>query len=274
MRSFLSRWPRSGARVFGGRDSDPAPWERIAGSRASWRGRLLAALAGAAVVTGAQAALLTETYSSGPLDAEIPDDSPVLTSFLMATGGSEIVALTRVRLTLELAGSTQGGGYAGDMFASLIRSPPSGSMSVDDPMAVLLNRVEGSYDGWALTFEDGSGVDIFGVGGTEGILNGVFEPDGRRTRGDAERPSLLEVFEGLGGAADWRLNLGDLAEYGTMRLTGWSLELTGEGVGGGAEVPEPGAWFGVGAAVAMLGTGMRRRRIRIRSVGTGPWTRL
>lgn len=223
-----------------------------------------------ATCASASAATVTESYHSGTLDQAIPDHSPVLTSFLIRIGSSDIVSLSRVRLTLELHGAPGAPGYAGDIFASLIQSPFAGPLSIDDPAAVLLNRVPFGYDGWDLTFEDaGPGGDVHLADEDTGILAGTFEPDGRLASDDSLRPALLGAFVGGAGNGDWRLNLGDLAEFGTMRLVDWHLELTGETAA--PVVPEPSSLLAGGIVLASTSAtwflGRRRRRNRSTRAG-------
>lgn len=218
-----------------------------------------AALFGAASLV-APATTVTETYTSGLLDQAIPDDSPVLTTFLLGVGTSEIVSLTRIRLSFELRGDPVQAGFARDMFASLIQSPFAGPLSIDDPAAVLLNRVDGTYDGWNITFDDtGAGGDIHEAGtGSSGTLVGLYEPDGRLDEDDVLRPALLDVFLGRPGNGDWRLNLGDLAAQGTMRLISWQLELTGDT--GTGVVPETSSLVAGLAVTTVVASRCRRRR--------------
>ena len=75
------------------------------------------------------------------------------------------------------------------------------------------------------------------------------------------RTALLSAFNGGAGNGDWRLNVGDLAETGTMQLVSWSLTLTGEDAS--SAVPEASTWAaGLGLVALAGGTWWRGRRER------------
>ena len=230
---------------------------------------LLCAAALLAAVAPVRAVIVTETY--GPLTPGtlLADNQPVLTPSLQSVNISAILALTKVELTLDLRGPTEGAGFANDLFASLLKSPLGVTPTGSDPAAVLLNRVGGTggspagfgYDGWSVTFSDGAaGGDIHTASLVSGILSGSFEPDGRLLPNDTLRPAMLGVFTGGAGNGDWRLNLGDLAANGTMRLNSWTLTLTGEN--GAAAIPEPATWAAGLALLGLVGaTWWRRGRV-------------
>lgn len=202
------------------------------------------------------AATVTEIYGPFTPNLDIPDNDPVLTSELVSILGSSITSLTQVEVGLSLVGQPVGQGFAQDMFVSLLKSPVGGPVGLGDPAAVLLNRVPFSHDGWEVTLSDTAADDIHGQTAVGLVLSGTFQPDGRLAPGDVARPGMLSVFNGGPGNGDWRLNVGDLEAGGTMRLTGWTLRLTGESL-----IPEPSTWAG-GLAVAgmALWAGLRARR--------------
>ncbi len=214
-------------------------------------------------VGSARAALVTEIYTPTILTTAIADNQPVLTSFLTTVNNSAIQALTEISISFELSGTTAGAGFASDIFASLLKSPVGVAPTVSDPMAVLLNRVgiTGSdpigfgYDGWNIVLRDSAATDIHGQSLVSGVLTGTFQPDGRSGATDAGRPFLLGTFNGGGGNGDWRLNVGDLAQNGSMQLVGWSLSLTGE-------VPEASTWAAGLAVLGLLGWNCWRARRR------------
>ncbi len=215
----------------------------------------------------AHAALVTETYGPSVVNLAIPDNQPVLTSFLESITTSSIVDLTQVTISLELRGTTVGAGFASDIFASLIKSPLSVAPTISDPSAILLNGVgiNGgdpvgfSYDGWNITFSDVAGSDIHLEAVLSGVLTGTYQPDGRTAPTDTLRPAMLSAFAGGAGNGDWRLNIGDLADGGTMQLVGWTLTLTGQDAS--AAVPEASTWAaGVGMAAIAGASWWRARR--------------
>jgi hypothetical protein len=218
----------------------------------------------------ASAAVVTETYTPTIVTTAIPDNDPVFTTFVHSVTTSAILSLTEVTITFELRGTAPGDGWASDMFASLLKSPLGTPISVADPSAVLLNRVGFtpiddvgfSYDGWRITLRDQAPLgdpalmDVHGVFLLEGVLTGTFQPDGRTGPTDTLRPSLLSAFIGGAGNGDWRLNVADLADGGTMELRSWSFTLTGETV-----VPEASTWAaGFGLAALAGGTWWRRQQ--------------
>lgn len=214
--------------------------------------------------TATRAALVTETYGPDVVNAGITDNAPVLTSFLQRITGSAILSLTEVSISFELHGTSDGVGFASDIFASLLKSPVGVVPAAGDPSAVLLNRVGirtgmpvgFSYDGWNLTLSDRAAEDIHGESLGSGVLAGIFQPDGRLGATDLLRPAMLASFSGGAGNGDWRLNLGDLDGGGTMQLVSWSLTLTGEDT-----VPEASTWAaGLGLAFLAAASASRSRR--------------
>jgi subtilisin-like proprotein convertase family protein len=70
----------------------------------------------------------------------------------------------------------------------------------------------------------------------------------------------LGAFNGGTGNGDWRLNVGDLAEIGTMRLVSWSLTLTGEDTV--SAVPETSTWAAGAGLAGLLAARWLRRSVR------------
>lgn len=209
----------------------------------------------AAVLPAAAQVIITENYNFpvGAPGGNIPDTG-LSAGFSQTLSGSQIHTLTAVRVSLNLTGTTTGGGWAGDLFVSLNRD-------LGSQTAILLNQVgvTGSnpagfgYDGWNVTFRDDAAADIHTVVHGSGILTGTYQPDGRLAPTDSLRPAPLSQFDGLAGNGTWHLNLADLSFGGTMTLQSWELELVG------AAVPEPEA-IAAFAGLALLGWGVWRRR--------------
>lgn len=210
----------------------------------------------------AHAALVTETYTPSLSPTAIADNDPVLTPFLLSVTTSAIRSLSEVSVSFELRGLSPDAGWAGDAFASLLKSPVGVVPSVSDPSAVLLNRVGVtagnaagfSYDGWNITLRDSAATDIHDETLLSGVLTGIFQPDGRLGATDLLRSADLDVFTGGDGNGDWRFNVGDLAAGGNLELVSWSLTLTGEDT-----VPEASTWA-AGAGLALLAAGTLWRR--------------
>jgi MYXO-CTERM domain-containing protein len=215
----------------------------------------------------ASAAIITEpirTYSVGYDLADL-QDPPVF--FLQTIGDSAILSLTDVQVGLHLVGTTEGSGFAGDMFVSLTKD-----LSLT---SILLNRVgvtgpSGpasvgfSYDGWDVSFRDTAvNGDIHPASLVFGDLTGAWQPDGRVSPTDTARPALLDIFAGSGGNGAWQLNVADLGLDSTMRLESWSLTLIGEnGEAGVAEAPEPSTYAAGVALLGMAGAAWWRARRR------------
>ena len=68
---------------------------------------LTAALLAAA---STQATLVTETFGANLVNTAIPDNQPVLTSFLHSITTSTILQLTEVEISFELRGTTEDAG--------------------------------------------------------------------------------------------------------------------------------------------------------------------
>ncbi len=223
-----------------------------------------------AAATSVHAASVIETYGPFTPGTLITDDDPVLTAHLHSVTTSAILELTEVEVSFQFWGTTEGAGFASDVFVSLLRSPVGDTPLVTDPSAVLLNRVGISggdpvgfgYDGWNVTLKDGAANDIHGESIVSGVLSGTFQPDGRLAPTDdgTGRLALLSAFAGLPGNGDWRLNVGDLAGGGQMQLVSWSLTLIGEDAMIGV-VPEASTWAaGLGLLAAVGGIRRRARR--------------
>ncbi len=202
------------------------------------------ALALASSATLVSAEIITEPTRTFTVNVDIDDPADPPTVFLQTINDSAILSLTRVEVGLHLVGTFADNGFASDMFVSLNKG--------FGPTSILLNQVGVTdsepfgffYDGWDVTFSDGAANgDIHTFDFESGVLTGTYEPDGRTSSIDTVRTSLLDVFNGGTGNGDWRLAVGDLSEFGQMRLVDWSLTLEGETV-----VPEP-------TSLSLLGLG-------------------
>lgn len=164
-------------------------------------------------------------------------------SFELSVSDSAITSLTQVRVGLQLSGLTSGSGFASEMFVSLTKDFSLSSVLLNQVGIGTSDPVGQGYDGWNVTFDDVGGAgDIHQASLVSGILGGVWQADGRLNPTDTLRPAGLGVFAGVPGNGSWRLNVADLELGGTMRLTGWSLTLTGEAPET-PQVPEAGTWF-------------------------------
>jgi hypothetical protein len=197
----------------------------------------------------ASATIVTEATRNYTVGYDFSDlqDPPV--SFLQAINDSTITSLTGVVVGLNLVGSTEGNGFASEMFVSLNKDLSLTSILLNRVGVTSGNSVGQGYDGWNVSFQDGAANgDIHDAVLTAGVLTGLYEPDGRGLPTDTARPELLDVFLGNTGNGDWRLNVADLDLGGTMRLVSWSLTLTGDNAA--QAVPEPSTYA---AGVALLG---------------------
>lgn len=212
--------------------------------------------------TSVSAAIITEptrVYTVGYNLADLQD--PPL-NFLQSINDSAIVSLTDIVVGLHLVGITEGSGFASEMFVSLNKDLSLTSILINGVGITggpLGDPVGQGYDGWNVSFQDGAANgDIHAATLVSGVLTGLYEPDGRVLPTDVARPSLLGTFIGSTGNGDWRLNVGDLALGGTMRLESWSLTLSGTTAL--SEVPETSTYA---AGLVLLGIagaiGWRRR---------------
>ena len=230
--------------------------------------RIGLAAVSAASVLPASAAVVMESYNftvAAP-HGDLPDNGSS-SIYSQVISSSQITGLTEVKVGLHLVGDPVGGGWAGDIFASL-------NMDFGARTAVLLNQVGAGagnplgfgYDGWDVTFQDGAANGDIHLGQPVGpvtVLGGLWQPDGRLSPGDSARTKTLSVFDGGSGNATWSLTLADLNSAGTMTLKDWSLTFTGF-----APVPEPAhaaLLAGLGLVAFALG---RRKSDKTRSATT------
>lgn len=211
-------------------------------------GSLALALVSSATIVSAE--VITEPTRTFTVNMDIDDPADPPSVFLQTINDSAILSLTRVEVGLHLVGTPVGYGFASEMFVSLNKDFGPTSILLNQVGVSDSNPVGFSYDGWDVTFQDGAANgDIHTFDFESGVLTGTYEPDGRTSPLDTVRTSLLDVFNGGTGNGDWRLAVGDLSEFGQMRLVDWSLTLEGETV-----VPEPTSLslLGMGALVLML----------------------
>jgi subtilisin-like proprotein convertase family protein len=198
------------------------------------------------------------SYSSGTVNAAIPDANPVgITQYATFAGLSGLVTNVSVNLNIT-------GGFNGDLYAYL--AGPSGQF------VVLLNRVgltSGDPFGYLNTgFNitlDNSGANIhnYQSGGYSlnggGQLTGTWNVDGRNisplssgSAFDAASTSAnLTLLNNINPNGTWTLFLSDLSGGGGSTLVSWGLTIV--------TVPEPQTWAMLvgGAATLMY---FRRRR--------------
>ncbi len=197
-----------------------------------------------ALASIAQATLYT--YSSGTLNAAIPDGNPVGITETIAVPnlavGSVLNTLyasgDNVTLTLNISGT-----WNGDLYGYLVS--PNGTL------VQLLNRVgtgSGSEPqfsfgfadpGMNVTLDSGAGSSIHNANGGGSLLTGTYQPDG----GD-----LTTLNGSQAGNGSWTLFLADLSGGNTSTLVSWGLSIN--------VVPEPTTWaimiFGAMAGITAL----------------------
>ena len=209
------------------------------------------------IPAAARAAVIVEPTRTFDVGTDIADLQDPTVSFLQTVDDSAILSLTKVEVGLHLVGRGTGG-FAGEMFVSLNRNLGTS--------ATLLNQVGVSggemfghgYNGWDVTFSDSAvNGDIHTSPLSSGLLEGIWQPDGRTVATDTARTGLLEVFNSVAGNGDWRLNIADLEIGGTMRLESWSLTFTGDD--GLSAVPEP-ASVAVFTGLGLIGFALWRRK--------------
>jgi hypothetical protein len=217
------------------------------------------ALASLLLASPALANIITEPprhYSFAYTLADLEDPPQ---SFALAVSDSAITSLTQVRVGLQLSGATPGSGFASEMFVSLTKDFSLTSVLLNQVGIGAGDPIGHGYDGWNVTFDDVSGAgDIHQASLVAGVLGGVWQADGRLNPADSSRPAGLGVFAGVPGNGSWHLNVADLELGGTMRLTGWSLILTGE-AGDIPLIPEGGTGGGGVFIAGAVMVGLWRR---------------
>ncbi len=211
---------------------------------------LLLATAALAFTSASADIVETRTFVVGTDIADIQDPPA---SFLQTITDSNIGYITKVVVGLNLVGRGDGG-FAGEMFVSLNKD-----LSIT---SILANRVGvgpgvpigQSYDGWRVTLDDDASTDLHLWTQDTGVLTGTFQPDGRELPTDSLRPELLELFDGGAANGNWRLNVGDLEQGGTMSLESWSLTITGT-------VPEASTYAAGAGLIGVVGAFCLRRRL-------------
>jgi len=191
-------------------------------------------------LTSAQAGII---YSSGTLNAAVPDNNPngYASSIAVSGLGSP---LTSVSVQLNLSG-----GYNGDLYAYL---------TFDGNLVTLLNRV-GSGGGNTFGYGD-AGLNVTLV---DGAANGNIHnyqnvagyasliSSGAAFTPDSGGITFAGAYNGLNPNGTWSLFLADLSAGDQSTLSSWSLDITA--------VPEP-------VNTALLVTG-----VLAAAVGLGRW---
>lgn len=210
--------------------------------------------------TTASAAVVSQTFTFPVgVSAGTVSDAGIPLTLNQTIAGSEITTLTEVRVGLNLHGTTAGAGWAGDLFVSLNRAGSATSVLLNQVGVTSGNPAGFAYDGWNVTFRDtaANGDIHLGVpGGSNTLLSGEWQPDGRQDPTSGTRTALLDVFNGTSPNAAWHLTLADLNPTGTMVLASWSVTFTG--LTAVPELPESG--FVAGGVLAGFALWRRRRR--------------
>ena len=212
--------------------------------------QLLIAVAAISYTTAAADITETRTFVVGTDIADV-QNPPV--SFLQTISDSNIAYLSKVVVGLNLVGRGNGG-FAGEMFVSLNKDLSITSVLANNVGVTPSVSLGQPYDGWRVTLDDSASTDLHLVLQDTGVLGGTYQPDGRVLPTDSLRPELLAVFNGGAGNGDWRLNIADLEQGGTMRLESWSLTLTGA-------VPEASTYAAGFAVIGVAGAVWLRRRL-------------
>jgi subtilisin-like proprotein convertase family protein len=204
--------------------------------------------------------------STATVNQAVPDGS--LSGLASSvTINSAAAALSDLAVTVSLSAGP-GGGFAGDLYATLVHGNDS---------IVLLNR-PGRNTNLHSGYGDGTDINItFSALGTDDIhlyrqvlngspsvaltgpLIGAWQPDGRTAsplsvvNASSRNPSM-NIFNSTSPAGLWTLFVADLSGGGDYQLNQWTISMTGV-----APVPEPvetAAVFALAASVA----GLCRRR--------------
>jgi subtilisin-like proprotein convertase family protein len=217
----------------------------------------LTIIAVALLLAGVGQAQTNFNYSSGTLNATVPDANPVgITASTVVSGLSGFITNVQVNLNIT-------GGFNGDLYAYL--AGPVGQF------AVLLNRVGlssgnafGYFDaGFNITLDSsGSNIHNYQSGSytlSGGQLISTWAPDGRNISplsspsafDSASTAANLASFNNTSPNGTWTLFLADLSGGGQSTLVSWGMTIS--------TVPEPQAWAMVASGAGML-LAFRRRR--------------
>jgi subtilisin-like proprotein convertase family protein len=165
------------------------------------------------------------------------------------TISTTIASITKVKVQISMQG-----GWAGDMYASLLHG--TGFVVLLNRPGKNLARPEGSgVNEFILNLDDAAPADIHTAITDLGVFSGSYQPDAREIDPDAvldtsPRTAFLSSFNGLDANGEWTLFVADVASGDQMTVNSWALEIQGV-------VPEPST--AMITAVGMLGL-LRRRR--------------
>jgi subtilisin-like proprotein convertase family protein len=207
----------------------------------------------ALTISAAQATVFS--FSSGTLNASVPDGNPAgYSSSIVASGIVDDLAddtILDVNVTLNISG-----GYNGDLYGYLV--------SPDGVLTVLLNRTgrtSGNSFGYAdagfnVTLDDSAATDIHAYGGNGGSqLTGTYQPDGRTVNPSTvldtdTRDTLLAAMNNGNGNGTWTLFLADFSGGENSTLVSWGFTVD--------VVPEPTTWALIIFGVVAAGFALRR----------------
>lgn len=214
--------------------------------------QLFLGLLSVACATSARA----QVFAFNPATAiPIPDGDATGLATAINVPSSDSALVGGIELRLDLRGSVQDGGFAGDLYVALYHA---------GKVTVLLNRPgrdisnPDGYDDtgdFHLTFRDSAAHDIhryrdFATSAPTIGLTGVWQPDGRATSFKTvttsdNRAAMLSQLTGTNERGQWLLFIADVSGGGVTDLSGWSVrflsvpELKGHSALVGAMI---GAW--------------------------------
>lgn len=217
----------------------------------------------ATTAIGSHAALITEptrVFTTPAIIADLQDPPEV---FSEVVTDSLVYFITSVEVGVRLVGVDEGSGFASEMYVSLTKDLGATSVLLNQVGVSPLDSLGSFYDGWDVTFSDGAANgDIHASNLAAGILQGIWQPDGRVDAASSNRPAMLSVFNGGSGNGKWSLAVADLELGGQMRLESWTLKITGLTEDGPVAVPEARASFGACVLGALTLLSLRRWQIK------------
>lgn len=175
-----------------------------------------------------------QIFSYSPAAAiPIPDGDATGLATVINVPSSDSALVGGVELSLNLRGSVQDGGFAGDLYVAIYH---------DGQATVLLNRPgrdisnPDGYDDtgdFHLTFRDSAAHDIhryrdFATSTPTIGLTGVWQPDGRATSFKTvttsdSRTAMLSQLNGTNERGQWLLFIADVTGGGVTDLSSWSI---------------------------------------------------
>lgn len=195
---------------------------------------------------------------SNPLT--IPDADPNGLQTTMTVPASYSAPVSNVKVTLNLQGSAQDCGFAGDLYVALYHQGRA-VVLLNRPGRDLLNPA--GYDDtgdFHITLSDSAAHDVHRYQDFSSLapsigLTGQWQPDGRTANFNAvvssdPRSAMLDQLNGTEARGQWVMFFADVSGGGVTELASWSIQFT--------VVPEiHGSTIGVATMLGLWAIGRR-----------------